>query len=176
MAQSSSYQLARCSLDQAECLMNMILKLQAMLTGRAFASQFAQFINLCSSTGCRSDGAWMLSAHYLCSERPELHCTMTDYQIQRFQQFHARGDEPSTWEEICGARSRSELYAALESRPKSCVWRSVSRRRRSDAGKTRWQIASQMRIAYSSLRVIKFWLRLPPIDRNTYRFGLRAAW
>jgi hypothetical protein len=153
VAQSPSYKQARCSLDQAECLMNMILKVQAMLTGRAFDSKFARFITLCTSTGYRSDGAWMMNSHYVCSERPELHCTMTDFQIGRFQEFHTQDDQPSSWEEICGAKTRAELYAALDCRPKSCVWRSVSRRRRSKGGKSRWETASQMRIAYSSLRV-----------------------
>lgn len=153
MAQSGAHRTACCSLDQAECLMNMILKLQAMLTGRVFASAFARFINLCSSTGCRSDGAWVLKKHYISEERPQLHCTMTDFQIGRFQEFHGSDDQPSSWEDICGARSRNELYAALESRPKSCVWRSVTRRRRTGKPKSFWETACQMRIAYSSLRV-----------------------
>jgi hypothetical protein len=171
--------MARCSLDQAECLMNMILKLQAMLTGRVFRSAFAEFITLCTSTGYRSDGAWMMRSHYVCEQNSQLHCTMTDYQIRRFQRFHSTEDQPSSWEDICGAKSRSELFAALEARPKSCLWRSVVRRHRNGRPKTQWETASQMRIAYSSLRVrfifrilleseLKYW--------NQFRFDRRGEW
>lgn len=154
MAHARSQRIARCSLDQAECLMNMILKLQAMLTGRVFKSKFAEFITMCTSTGYRCDGAWMMTKHYVCQTNPLLHCTMTDYQIKRFQEFHSRDDQPSSWEDICGAKSRHELSVALEARPKSCLWRSVVRRHRNGRPKTQWETASQMRIAYSSLRVI----------------------
>jgi hypothetical protein len=145
--------IARCSLDQAECLMNMILKLQAMLTGRVFPSAFAKFITLCSDTGHRADGAWILRSHYLCDEHPQLHCTMTEMQIGRFQKFHYRNEERSSWEEICDARNRDELYCALDSHPRSCVWRSVVRRRRFGQPRSRWETAAQLRIAYSTLRV-----------------------